>query len=150
MLQTRRNANYVLRNGSYSVCAGNTSFCLFGPHLRDVLVDAACPADVLFAPAVDRRHRPRPPLLNQRRGPHRSFGCCLAPTLSRMFRCPYKGLAWWSRTCTSTSGSRSSEYCCYYCLVERTWMCMMRFTKHSALHTAYCIQRTAKLPGAKL
>ena len=43
-------------------------------HLGNVLVDAEGPANMLLAPTVDRCHDSRPPLLDQRRGPHGQRG----------------------------------------------------------------------------
>lgn len=64
------------------------------PHLRDVLIDAACPTDVLLAPAVDRSHHPQPPLLNQRRRPNGRSRCGglppkLPPCLPSPSGCPF-------------------------------------------------------------
>lgn len=138
------NANNTAKTGTL-LTVGPTpwarAICPFGTHLCDVLVDTACPTDVLFAPAVNRRDRAHPSLLNQRRSPHGLFGCCLAPTLSRLFGCPNEGLVW-SYVCRHREqGARVT----LLCSLENRGAHEMSFRSDRR-----CIQRTAKLPGAHL
>lgn len=68
----------LFRCGKHNVFrAGNTSLAL--AHLGNVLVDAEGPANMLLAPTVDRCHHSRPPLLDQRRGPHGRRGARRLP-----------------------------------------------------------------------